>query len=194
MPVRVLVTYDLAEADADRLRRVSDSLVVEKAATIEEGAAKAPAAEVIHAGRWSEELWKSAPRLTWVQSGGAGIERFLTPDFVAGPIVLTNARGVYAIPIADHVMAFILHFSRRFGLLLRKQIKHEWTHWGPCEPDELAGRTLGIVGLGAIGTEVARRAKAFGMRVIAVRRQPELPSQFADEVRGAEGLHWLLRE
>jgi phosphoglycerate dehydrogenase-like enzyme len=192
--VKVLVTYDIGEADLGKLRSASDSLVVEKAATMEDALAKAAGAEVIHPGRWSDDLWKSAPRLKWVQSGGAGVERFLTPDFIASPIVLTNARGIYAIPIADHVIAFVLHFSRVFNMLLRKQIGHAWADWGECDPDELVGKTLGIVGLGGIGTEVAKRAKGFDMRVIATRRRPELPSDYADEVRGADELPWLLRE
>lgn len=194
MAVRVLVTYDMEEGDLEKLRSVSDSLEVEKAGSMEEALAKAGEAEVIHAGPWSDELRKSAPRLKWAQSGGAGVERYLTPDFIASPIVLTNARGTYAIPIADHVMGFVLHFSRRFNLLLRKQTRREWAEWGECEPDELLGKSLGIVGLGAIGSEVAKRAKAFGMRVIATRGRPELAGEFVDEVRGAEELAWLLEE
>ncbi len=194
MSVRVLVTYDLAEADLERLRAVSDSLVVEKATSMEEALAKANEAQVIQPGHWSEELWKSAPGLKWMQSGGAGVETYLTPDFIESPIVLTNARGIYATPIADHVMAFVLHFSRLFNDLLRRQMKHEWADWGECEADELAGNTLGIGGLGGIGSEVARRAKAFGMRVIATRRREELPSENVDEVRGADQLPWLLEQ
>lgn len=194
MSVKVLVTHDMGEADLNKIRSVSDSIEVETARNMAEALGKAPAAEVIQPGRWSDELWKSATCLKWVQSGGAGVERFLTADFIASPIVLTNARGIYAVPIADHIMAFVLHFSRVFNMLLRKQIGHAWADWGECEPDELVGKTLGIVGLGGIGTEVAKRAKAFDMRVIATRRRPELPSDHADEVRGADELPWLLRE
>lgn len=192
--MKVLVTHDMGEADLDKIRSVSDSIEVETARNMAEALDKAPAAEVIYPGRWSDELWKSATGLKWVQSGGAGVERFLTANFIASPIVLTNARGIYAIPIADHVMAFVLHFSRVFNMLLRKQIGHAWADWGECEPDELAGKTLGIVGLGGIGTEVAKRAKPFDMRVIATRRRPELLSDYADEARGADELPWLLRE
>jgi phosphoglycerate dehydrogenase-like enzyme len=194
MAVRVLVTYDLAEKDAETLGQAAGSLVIEKATSLEEALGKAPDAEVIHPGHWSDELWKSAPRLKWVQSGGAGVERFLSPDFVASPITLTNAQGVYAIPIADHVIAFVLHFSRRFNSLARKQIGHAWANWGECDPDELAGKTLGIVGLGGIGSEVAKRAKSFDMRVIATRRRTDRPSHCADEVRSDKELPWLLRE
>ena len=194
MPVKVLVTHDMDKADLDKIRSVSDSVEVETARNMAEALDKAPGAEVIRPGRWSDELWKAAAGLKWVQSGGAGVERFLTADFIASPIVLTNARGIYAVPIADHVIAFVLHFSRVFNMLLRKQIGHAWADWGECEPDELVGKTLGIVGLGGIGTEVAKRAKAFDMRVIATRRRPKLPSDHADEVRGADELPWLLRE
>ncbi len=194
MPVRVLVTHSIPDADLDRIRAVSDAIEVEGAPALEEAIARAGEAEVIQAGHWSDELWQSAPRLRWVQSGGAGVEEFLTPEFVASPVVLTNAAGVYAVPIADHVMAFLLHFSRRFGDLLRKQMRREWAEWGEFAADELAGKTLGIVGLGAIGAEVARRARAFGMRVIATRRRPDLPAEHADEVRGPDGLPWLLAE
>lgn len=192
MTVKVLISHRAAEADLDRVRAVSGSLVVVRSESREHALELAADAEVILAGHWSDQLWKAAPHLRWVQSGGAGVERFLTSDFIASPIILTNAAGVYAIPIADHVMAFVLHFSRGFGRLLRSQLEHRWGE--EVEPDELTGKTLGIVGLGGIGAEVARRAKGFGMRVIAVRRRPERPSRFADEVRGPDALPWLLAE
>jgi len=193
--VKVLLSYDANEDDLRRIQAVSGGLVVEKAVTLEEAIAKAGEAEVIFAGQWSEELWRSAPRLRWVQSWGAGVERFLTADFVASSIVLTNARGMYAVPIADHVMALVLHFSRRLGGLVRSQLAHRWAGWEECEPEELAGKTMGIVGLGGIGCEVATRAKAFGMRVIATRRRPNLArSLFVDEVWSSQQLPWLLKE
>jgi len=192
MPVKVLVSYNAEQAVLDQIRAVSDALLVEKSTSKEEAIRLAAEAEVIFAGHFWEELWKAAPRLRWVQSWGAGIERFLTPEFIASPIILTNAQGCYALPIADHVMGFVLHFSRGLNLAARSQIGHRWGV--DREPDELGGRTMGIIGLGGIGSEVARRAKAFGMRVIAVRRRPERSSQFADEVRGPDGLDWLLGE
>jgi len=191
MSVGVLISHDIDDTDLEAVRSVSDLLDVRKAATLEEAVSQAGDAEVIFAGHWSDDLWKAAPGLKWVQSWGAGVERFLTPDFVAAPITLTNAAGIYAVPIAEHVMAFILYFSRRFNRFVRWQSEHRW-EWG--EPDELAGKTVGIVGLGGIGSQVARRAKAFDVRVIAVRNHPEKPSPDADEVRGPDGLDWLLTE
>ncbi len=194
MAVKVLVTHNMNRADLDRIEVVADSITAEACESAKEAVAKAGDVEVIQAGHWSEDLWKAAPRLKWVHSGGAGVERFMTADFIASPIILTNSQGVYAVPIADHVMAFVLHFSRRFDLFVRKQREHEWAEWGERSADELCGKTLGIVGLGGIGSEVAKRAKAFGMRIIAVRRRPDISSPYADEVRGADQLAWLLNE
>ena len=192
MKVKLLVAFNAADQDVSRLRAISDDLIVECSGNRDDAIERARDAEIVFAGHFSDALWKNAPCLKWVQSGGAGIESFMTPDFIASPIVLTNAAGTYAVPIADHVMAFVLHFSRGFNRIQRNQIGRHWSH--DSEPEELVDKAIGIVGLGGIGTEVARRAQAFGMRVIATRRRPELPSEFADEVRGVDGLHWLLAE
>ncbi len=191
MPLHVLLTGNASEEDRARLRAVGPGLEVMRAGSMDEALSLAPRAEVVLAGRWSDELWQSAPSLRWVQSGGAGVERFLTPGFIASPIILTNAAGVYAIPIADHVLALMLALSRRLPLHFRNQQQRKWEWDGG---DELNGKRLGIVGLGGIGSEVAKRARAFGMRVIATRRRPDRPSPFADEVRGADALPWLLAE
>ncbi len=191
MGVRVLLNYDAGEEELGRVRAVSDQVSVEKACTREEGLARATEAEVILAGHWSDDLWRRAPHLRWVQSSGAGVEWLLTPDFITSPILLTNAQGVYALPIAEHVIAFLLCFSRGFNWLVRRQVAHQWVH---PRVDELHGRTLGIVGPGGIGSAVAQRAKALGMRVIAVRRRPDRPTPSVDEVRGTRELPWLLAE
>src|SRR5574340_1377113 len=171
MAVKLLVTFHANDDDMSRLQSLSDSLIVQRSENREQAMELVKDAEIVFAGHFSDALWKAAPSLKWVQSGGAGIERFMTPDFIASPILLTNAAGVYAIPIADNVMSFLLHFSRRFHQLQRSQLERRWEE--DCEPDELMGKVLGIVGLGGIGSEVARRAKAFGMYVIATRRRPE---------------------
>lgn len=189
--MKLLLTCHAGADDRELIQAVSDEISVAATRKLEEAIALASEVEVIFAGRWSEELWKSAPGLRWVQSTGAGVERFLTPDFVASPIMLTNARGVYAIPIADQVMAFVLYFSRGLNRLVRNQLARRWDH---PPVDELTGRTLGIVGIGGIGEEVARRAKGFDMRVVAVRRRPSFSSAYAEEVRGADQLPWLLAE
>jgi len=192
--VKVLISGSMGKSEIERIEAVDDLIMAVSAPKRENALAEAKDAEVILAGDWFDDLWKAAPKLKWVQSNGAGVEQFLTPDFVHSAIALTNAQGVYAIPIADQVMAYILHFSRGLNRLLRNQIERKWLKWEELLPDELQDKTLGIVGLGQIGSEVAKRAKSFGMHVIATRRRLELPSEYDDEVRKADELPWLLAE
>ena len=117
-----------------------------------------------------DRLLVRAPRLTWVHSASAGVERALTPAARERGIVITNARGVFSRPIAEYVMMMILAISRRLPQLLELQRERTWQ---PLEGVELRDVTLGIVGLGSIGRAVGALATAFGCRVIATRRRLE---------------------
>ncbi|MEI7546499.1 MAG: D-2-hydroxyacid dehydrogenase [Actinomycetota bacterium] len=107
-------------------------------------------------------------------------------------VVLTSASGVGAPGIAEFVFARLLQIWKHLRRLDDQQNAHTWQ---PQHGERLAGRTLGIVGLGAIGTEVARRARAFDMRVMAIRARPDLGApDSVDWVMGPEGLEQLLAE
>jgi phosphoglycerate dehydrogenase-like enzyme len=140
-----------------------------------EGLADGPVeeVEVLLRGWLSSEafdrLLARAPRLRWVHSATSGVERALTPAAQARGVVVTNARGVFTRPIAEHVLMLILAISRRLPGLL--ELQHERT-WQPLEGVELRELTIGIVGYGSIGRAVASLAGAFGARVIAQRRHP----------------------
>jgi len=114
-----------------------------------------------------DRILARAPRLAWVHSATAGVERVLTPAGRARGLVITNARGVFSAPIAEYVMMMILAVSRRLPQLLELQRERTWQ---PLEGTELHDVTVGIVGLGSIGRAVADLARAFGCRVIATRR------------------------
>ncbi len=137
-------------------------------------------------GKLTPPLLAPARQLRWVQSPTASLEHYLFPELVAHPCVLTNMRGLYSDVIADHVFAYILCFARNLHRYLRQQ---STSHWEPIGGEHaratfaagpgivsaidrahlhLSDCTLGIVGLGSIGSEIARRGVAFGMRVIAV--------------------------
>jgi phosphoglycerate dehydrogenase-like enzyme len=111
-----------------------------------------------------------APRLAWVHSATAGVERVLTPGSRQRNLLITNARGVFSPPIAEYVLMMILAVSRRLPQLLELQRERTWQ---PLEGAELSDVTVGIVGLGSIGRAVATLATAFGCRVIATRRRSE---------------------
>ncbi len=125
-----------------------------------------------------DRLLGHAPRLTWVHSASAGVERVLTPIGRERGLVVTNARGVFSRPIAEYVMMMILAVSRRLPQLLELQRERTWQ---PLEGAELRDVTVGIVGLGSIGRAVGALATAFGCRVIATRRRSD------EEVAAAGG-------
>lgn len=130
-------------------------------------------AEVIY-GWVTPQLLAATNGLQWVHVSSAGVERVLFPEMVRHPVVLTNARGVAAISIAEHAFALILGFTRSLPLAFRNQQERRWAHTSLIE---ICGQTLGIVGFGRVGREVARRAVGFGMRVLAVDLNPVDPPE-----------------
>jgi phosphoglycerate dehydrogenase-like enzyme len=131
-----------------------------------------------------DRLLARTPRLVWVHSASAGVERVLTPAGRERGLVITNARGVFSRPIAEYVMMMILAVSRRLPQLL--ELQHERT-WQPLEGAELRDVTVGIVGLGSIGRAVGALATAFGCRVIATRRRSEAGAALAEPPDGSTG-------
>jgi phosphoglycerate dehydrogenase-like enzyme len=112
-----------------------------------------------------------ANRVRWVHCLWTGVEGILVPELLAHPALLTNARGAFKGPLADWVIAVMLFFAFDLRRVIRQQ---EQAVWEPFIADTLNGRTLGIVGYGAIGSAAASRARTFGMNIAALRRRPEL--------------------
>ena len=110
-----------------------------------------------------------ASRLRWVHSFSAGVDNPFFQTLLARGVRLTTSAGAHATPIAHSVLLYLLALSRDLPGWLADQRAHRWS---PREFADLQGRHLGIVGLGAIGREVARLAEAFGLRVSALRREP----------------------
>jgi phosphoglycerate dehydrogenase-like enzyme len=117
-------------------------------------------------------------RLKLVQVLSAGVDHMLSPELSASQAVLCTASGIHQETIAEHVLGMMLCLVRSYPAhILNQQTKS----WHPTEPALLCGQTVGVLGFGAIGQAIGARAKAFGMRVIAVRKHPA-PSPCADEV------------
>ena len=128
-----------------------------------------------------------APRLRWVQCIGSGVGQYVAARLPEGGIVLTNGAGIAAAPIAEWVLARVLQIVKRLPEHDRCAAAHEWTM---ALGGNLAGRTVAIVGLGAIGREAARRIRAFGVRLLGIRRSwtPGATDPDVDELFGPGAL------
>jgi phosphoglycerate dehydrogenase-like enzyme len=139
-----------------------------------------------------DHVIERAPSLRWVHSISAGVDKVVTPLSRHRGLVVTNARGVFSRPIAEYVVMMCLVVARRLPQLLDLQRERTWQ---PLRGSELGGLTVGIVGYGSIGREVARLLEPFGTRIVATRRRPEQGSEgLANvEVWGVDRLDELLR-
>lgn len=129
-------------------------------------------------GGFSPERLRSvlaiAPKLRWIHTFSAGVDRHVPQLAGHDHIMLTNNTGAYDVPIAEHVIAMIFAAAKRVPGHLRAQERHDWVR--DVSHAEVRDATLVILGLGSIGTELARLATAVGMRVIGVRRDPGRPA------------------
>lgn len=114
-----------------------------------------------------DDLLSRASRLKWIHTSATGVERYLPTGIFEGDVTVTNSRGATALPIAEHVLAFMFMLARNAPHLLAAKQARRWERFYTLE---LNHRTVGIIGLGTIGGEVARLAKGVGMKVIATRR------------------------
>lgn len=144
---------------------------------------------------WGNELIERAPRLRFIQSISAGVDQYDRAALARAGIRLASAAGVNANAVAEHAMALVLALARRLPEARDNQARRVWRGMisDPGQREaEVAGGTLLIVGLGRIGSRLARLAKAFDMRVLATRRDPEAGSGAADVVGGMEALSEFL--
>jgi phosphoglycerate dehydrogenase-like enzyme len=172
--VSPILSARVRAGDLDRIREAAPGSRIVNLSV--EGLADGPIddVEVLLRGFLSSEafdrLLARAPGLSWVHSATSGVERALTSAALSRGVVVTNARGVFSRPIAEHVLLMILAISRRLPQLLELQRERTWQ---PVEGRELRDLTIGIVGYGSLGRAIASLATAFGCRVIAIRRRPD---------------------
>ncbi len=124
-------------------------------------------AEVVYALKLPEKLLERCPNLKWIQTISTGVERVLDDGVVRSPVVVTNMSGIHEVTIAEFVLMLMLMFVKHAPRAFYQQIEGRWK-WFPVSV--LSGKTVGIVGLGRIGKEVARVGSFFGMRVVATKR------------------------
>ena len=139
------------------------------------------------------DLLAQAANLRWFHNWGAGVDWLPGyPALAERDLIVTNASGVHAIPISEHILAFLLAFGRGLPNQMRRQIDRNWG-WPERESVfELAGKTMLVIGLGAIGTHTARLASALGMRVWGIRRHSDRPVDGVEALYGPDKLHECL--
>lgn len=186
--MRLLTRHGLPQSTLDRVAAISPQVTVINRASSEQFAAELPQADAVFGSVSGEDIAR-AKKLRWVQYNAAGVEHVLSPQLVASDVQLTNARGCHSSQIAEHVFGLLFGLTRNIAAYARDG------QGRVGRPTELRGKTMGIVGLGAIGRETARRAKAMDMHVIATDEQPMFVERYrmADEIFSPEQLPELLK-
>jgi phosphoglycerate dehydrogenase-like enzyme len=173
-PIQVLITMPFEASLIETLHNISPQLLITHkiAATPDELGDAITDTHILYA-------WKAvphprdAPNLRWIQFHNAGIDGLLEhPIFNESDIALTTASGIHAIQIAEYTFSQILAFAHHLPEMFEDKLAAQWPEhrWDRYEPSELYGSTLGIIGYGSIGRQIARIAQAFGMKILALKR------------------------
>jgi D-2-hydroxyacid dehydrogenase (NADP+) len=177
--INVLMTLSLDEASMQQITAVSSRIKLTNVSELVKAEQKGDAAakkqldallavtEIIYGFRLPENVIARAPKLRWFQTMSAGVDRFLDDNFRKSSVIMTSVSGIHATPIGEFVLQLMLMFAKQAPLAFQQKQQRQWKSFLAME---LRSRIIGIVGLGHIGREVARLAKAFGMRVVATRR------------------------
>lgn len=144
--------------------------------------------EILLTGGLPTHLLAGASKLRWIQNMGAGVDHLLPAPQLDASVQITCSRGIYAPQVAEHAIGLLLSLHRGFPSHVASQLERRWR---PFASTPLAGQTLCVLGLGEIGSRVARIASAMGMRVLGVSRTGR-PTGDVDEVARPDRLHAML--
>jgi phosphoglycerate dehydrogenase-like enzyme len=174
-PITLLVLAPPADRHLAMLERLpGDTRIVvgDRPEAFESAADEADVIFVWFTGRdLLEKVWSMARCVRWVHASSAGVDTLMFPALAESPVPLTNARGAFSWSLGEFALAAILFFAKDLRRMVRSQ---EAGKWEPFDVEGVRGKTVGIVGYGDIGRAVAERARAMGIRVLAVRRRPGL--------------------
>jgi phosphoglycerate dehydrogenase-like enzyme len=147
---------------------------------------------------WSlrPEQFVEAKKLRWIHSPAAAVHQLMYPELINSSVAVTNSTGVHGPVVAEHAVGMMLALAKRFPQAMQYQAKKTWAQeqlWNERpRPREVAGATVAVVGMGGIGREFTRLAKALGMSVLAVRENPGKGAGGADAVYGPEQIEEVL--
>ena len=147
-------------------------------------------ADIIAGSPWVIPSIKEAKKLKWIHAFSAGVEKVLTPEVVKSKVMVSNSSGIHAVPIAEHVIGFMLIFTRKFYDTFRKQQQKIWSRNQYLT--ELRDKTVLVVGLGHIGTEITRLSNCLGAEAIAVKQNIKNKPDFVSKVYTVNKLESVL--
>ncbi len=190
--MKILINSDITSEQQQQIEAVSDAIQIVKPQNSEETACEIADTDIVFGG-FNRSLFENAKHLKWVQVWAAGVDGILFPEFVDSDVILTSAKGFVGTHLADQAWALILGLLRGVGRSVRERtwdnkMSIRLATW------ELGERTLGIVGLGGTGIEVARRAQGFEMHVIAVDPEAVEAPTFVHEIWKMDRFDDLLAE
>jgi phosphoglycerate dehydrogenase-like enzyme len=178
----VFIAGSLSDADVVALSRSAPNVTIVQVRSAGDALEHAPNAHGIDARFATTDVLRAAPNLVWVQSSSAGVERYLVVEALRenDAIVLTNMQGVHGPTIAEHAFAMLLTLTRNLQEYTNPETKGSWRRSRRASI-ALNGKTIFVVGLGGIGSEVAKIGNGFGMRVLATRRSEKPKPHYVDE-------------
>jgi len=189
-PIVVLVFATLEERHIAQIRSVDARIRVVAATDLARAIELAPQAEIMVGWNVPREAVQRAPKLRWIHSTAAGVDQLLHPEVLEREIVITSSSGIHQ-PLVEHVFAMVLALTRRLHIAIRNQMHRRWER-RQAMGDEVRGKTMGVLGLGHIGAEIAEKAHVFGMRVIGTKRTPAAVP-YVDRIYPPDELREVLR-
>jgi phosphoglycerate dehydrogenase-like enzyme len=187
----VLVFAHLEEGHLGQIRAVGPGVEVVAVTDRHKGIQLADRAEIMVGWNVPREAVQRSKRLRWIHSTAAGVDQLLYPEILERNILITTSSGIHQ-PLVEHVFAMLLAFVRRLHIAVRNQQERKWDR-ARVAGGEVRGLTIGVLGLGSIGAEVAEKAAVFGMRVIGTKRTPA-PVPHVDRVYPPDALPDVLAQ
>ncbi len=176
----VCTTADISKELQKWVMEETECKVVQKKLPMLESNEKYDAQYLLTYGNFDDEIkaeeLKQLPNLKWIHVLSSGTEQLPESVITEKGILITSSKGIHAIPISEYVLYAILHFAKKNTEFRKLQDEMKWSY--TLDMSEIHGKTLGVLGTGAIGSDIAKKAKTFGMNVIGVNRSGRRPAEF----------------
>lgn len=192
--IRVLIGRELDGKYIEKIGSVDEKVKIDIAADLDERDRKIRDADILFTHRPKIDV-KDAPNLDWIQFMWEGVDHLLMEGYDYPGITLTNSSGAHSISIAEYVFTYILHITKKVEMYRRYEMQSKWLGWWD-QPfvKNLNGSTIGIVGYGRIGRAIGKIANGFGMRILALKRNPEKRKHRGFEIPGCCDMEGILPE